>query len=158
MLNTTKTYSVYLKKDATNPLEEAVFVPEGFNLFAFIFGALWALFHRLWFVFVAILALEILVAKSGMMAFSMQYALILVKVWFGFEASNFRAASLERSGYILYDVSTGSNETDAQRRFFDKYTIYKNSYNPVKRGSFGHSEGGFAKTDLSDFTDNKKFS
>ena len=48
MLNRFKLYSVQVNPSSARPYETAEFVPEGFNFFAFAFGPLWALYHRLW--------------------------------------------------------------------------------------------------------------
>jgi hypothetical protein len=132
LFNRTKIYSVLLKKDSANPLEEAIFVAEGFNIFAFLFNAFWALFNKLWLIFIALVIVQGLVHSTQSNPILSQYILIFINIWFGFEANNFKISSLERKGYILYDTVTGVDETDAQRRFYDKYTLFSEKRNIVK--------------------------
>ena len=51
------------------------------------------------------------------------FAIILFHFWFGFEANDLRVRELENKGYVVFDVTSGSNETEAERRFFDKYLM-----------------------------------
>jgi len=116
-------YKVYIDKDAANPIDEAIFIKDGFSFLAFIFNVFWAAFYRLWgvvliyiFFISAVTALEI----YGFVNLEMSTVLRLgFTIWFAFEAVEWRSEDLERKGYTLYDVVSGKNEQDAQRRFLD---------------------------------------
>ncbi len=123
MFTRTKIYSVYVKKDSKNPLDTAVFVKQGFSLWAFLFTSVWALFNRLWFAFVLLLIFSAMFAINEGIEFTM--ASFMLNIWFGFEANNFKARRLERTGYIIYDVVTGIDKLAAQARFYDKYLLQK---------------------------------
>ena len=130
MFGGTKLYEVYVKKDSSRPLEDIVIVSQGFNIWAFIFHFFWAIYNKLWslallfLVFISFEALshQILSDKSGIF-FSLFF--LLVKIWIAFEAHNFKARLLRKKGYVLYDIVTGGNETEAEKRFFDKYVFFK---------------------------------
>lgn len=124
MFARTKIYSVYIKKDS-NPLENAIFIKQGFNFWAFIFNIIWALFNRLWLVAIALFALNCVFVTIDSPA--MALVSFLVNIWFGFEANNFKAAKLEKLGYINFDVVTGIDPLAAKQRFFDKYLFNKQS-------------------------------
>ncbi len=121
MFNRTKIYSVFVKRDAKNPLETAVVIKNGFDIWAFLFVGVWALYNRLWLVSLIVLPLSALMFAND----SPPVALIsiLFSVWFGFEANNFKALKLQKKGYILFDVVTGTDKLAAETRFYDKYLM-----------------------------------
>lgn len=129
MFRKTKLYTVLLKKNAPKPIETAIFVPQGFNIWALAFFSIWALFNRLWILFVVLFAFEILVQfmffTEGTINHSIfiDLSIIVLHIWFGLEANDLKVATLERNGYIVFDVTSGMDEVEAERRFFDKYQL-----------------------------------
>lgn len=143
MFTRTKLYSVYVNKGAYNPLETAVFIKQGFNFWAFLFTSVWAIYNRLWLIFSLLTIIQIMLAVND----SIQFMLIslLVNIWFGFEANNFKSAKLEKKGYILFDVVTGIDELSASQRFFDRYLFNKQQITIPKSGV---SSSDFSKVTL----------
>lgn len=131
-----KIYNVYIKKDVSDPFEQMEFVPEGFSLLAVFLTFFWALYYRVWslaaFSFAVLTALEFAYLQ-GFMPEDMTSVLRLVfSLWVGFEANDWRASSLERRGYILYDVVSGTSEEEARIRFLDNnFSGYGNNTSPV---------------------------
>lgn len=124
----TKLYTVLIKKKSPEPLKETVFVKSGFNLYAFIFFSFWALFNRVWLLAVALFAIEIAASfYPQSLFFDKAYFEILLTAlhfWIGFEANDIKISNLEQNGYIVFDVVSGVDEIDAERRFYDKYLFY----------------------------------
>lgn len=123
MFGREKIYNVYLKPKAKNPLETSIFIEEGFSFMAFIFNAFWALYYRVWSLFifsiVVMILFELLGIKLGLSNEAVNILNIGLYAWIGFEANNWRGASLEKRGYILYDVVSATNSLGAKQRFFD---------------------------------------
>ncbi len=85
-------YTVHRKPDAAP--DDVTLVPEGFNVRAFLFTVLWALWNRLWVlacliavVLVAVATLPAYFGLSSEVAAVMQLAASLL---FGFEANDLR--------------------------------------------------------------------
>lgn len=125
MLNRFKLYSVHINPSAPRPYETAEFVPEGFSLWAFMFGVLWALYHRLWVLAFILLCLNI--ALGGMadtMGFSMASISVLqlgLQVMVGFQANDVRRIALTKRGYIVADMVAAHTLLHAEQRFYDRY-------------------------------------
>ncbi len=125
MLNRFKLYSVHLNPSAPRPYETAEFVPEGFSLWAFMFGVLWALYHRLWVLAFILLCLNIaLGSMADTMGFSMASISVLqlgLQVMVGFQANDARRIALVRQGYIVVDMVAAHTLLHAEQRFYDRY-------------------------------------
>ncbi|MEK6745786.1 MAG: DUF2628 domain-containing protein [Pseudomonadota bacterium] len=124
LLPRTQIYTVHIDPSKPNSVENAVFIREGFNFFAFIFGILWALYHRIWLVAVGLIII------SGLFAFSEEAKLldkmslailqVAVQAIIGFYGNDWRRWTLARRGYIMSDVVVSDNELRAQQRYFDR--------------------------------------
>jgi hypothetical protein len=128
MFTRTRIYSVYVRKDSKNPLDTAIFIKQGFNFLAFLFTMVWAFFNRLWFTGIVLTIFTIFFELGDSIEFST--ASLIMAIWFGFEANNFKSRRLERIGYIIFDVVTGIDKLAAQTRFYDKYLLSKPSVKP----------------------------
>jgi bacteriorhodopsin len=124
LLPSTQIYTVHIDPSKTNPLEKAVFVREGFNLFAFIFGVFWALYHRMWLIAIA---LAIVVVSFGLAEeakaldmVSLTILQIAFNIFVGLQGNDLRRWWLSKRGYIMSDVVVSDNELRAQQRYFDR--------------------------------------
>lgn len=122
-----KIYTVHVKPSADDayPLERqagAIFVPEGFSIWAFLFQVLWALYHRLWLVallmFVALVVVNAVIGYAGLSGGSAFLVQFLVALLIGAEAQNLRRWTLKRRGYELRAVVAGDVVADAEHRYF----------------------------------------
>ena len=52
-------YTVHIHPGDADPMENAILIREGFNFWAFLLSGLWALYHRLWLGFFAIVAVSL---------------------------------------------------------------------------------------------------
>lgn len=120
---TLHTYSVHQKPETTDFIEP-VLVREGFLLWAFLWGPLWLLYHRIWRMAAVFLLLNAaLGAMESYGTLSAQSALLLqmlLQLIVGFEASDMRRNALERSGYELIDIVRETSEARAMLRSCDR--------------------------------------
>jgi len=102
--------------------DRLAFVREGFVWWAALLPFLWAAFHRLWLVLlgwlgvsVSIGAIDAVAGDASGTILSLAFAL-----WFGFAANDLRRWTLERRGWRLVGVTSGSDLDEAEARFFVK--------------------------------------
>ncbi len=123
MFYRTHTYTVHVKDDVTN-IDGVEFVPEGFNLWAFLFGAFWAFYQRLWIaggVIVALQAVAIHFVQSGLFSEGGSSMIqVLLSLALGLFGNDLIRRRLERRGFIFTDVVIAENETKATQRFLDR--------------------------------------
>lgn len=122
------TYLVMAPPGLTDPAvspeaaERMVFIPDRFSWFAFIFSALYLLWHRMWLPLIAYLAisvgLEIAALEIGGSAPG--FAAVVLSLLLGFEANNLRRWSMERTGWRTVGLACGSDLSEAELRFFRK--------------------------------------
>ncbi len=125
MLNRFKLYSVHLNPEAERPYETAEFVPEGFNIYGFLFGELWALYHRQWILAFVLFCINILITVLGEnFGFNPVSTFVLqmgIRVMVGFQGNDAIRASLARRGYIVADLVAAHTLLHAEQRFYDRY-------------------------------------
>ncbi|MFO1242804.1 MAG: DUF2628 domain-containing protein [Rickettsiales bacterium] len=125
LFNRVKIYSVHVDPAASKPMENAVFIPEGFNFFAFLFSVFWALYHRLWIVagvYVLLAGGATLIAKTyGMHPSSVMVIDLGVRIMFALSANDFWRGTLEKKGWITTDVIVAGSEIEATHRFYDRH-------------------------------------
>lgn len=125
-----KTYTVHVKPDAPSPLETAALVKEGFHLWAFIFGIVWALYHRLWGMALLYLLCNIALGVMGERLGMSDAGLAIVQLGFqaimAYLADDFLRAGLKKQGYIIADIVTAESDLRAELRFFERYAAAPN--------------------------------
>lgn len=120
----TKIYTVHINPAKAHAVERAVFVYEGFNFMAFVFGVFWALFQRLWWeaVFIVIVIASLGIAEDS--GYLDTQSVIILQMAFnfiiGFQANDWRRGALSRKGYIMSDVVVSEDKLRAQQRYFDR--------------------------------------
>ena len=124
LFSKTKIYTVHIDPSQERSAEKAVFIREGFSLFAFLFGTIWALYNRLWLVAIIVTAVLIALTTadhkdwlSGQTVMILNFAFTLI---IGLSANDLRRAALGRKGYITSDVVVSDSELLAQQRYFDR--------------------------------------
>ena len=113
------------KYEAAPDPERFVFVRDGFSFWAFLFGPLWMLRHRMWLVLVGYVllvvamhfALRFVGASTGGSAFAMFMLALLV----GMEAGTLRRFTLGRRKWKNLGVIVGDDKESAEQRFFDSW-------------------------------------
>jgi hypothetical protein len=105
--------------------ERLAFVRDGFSFWAFLFGPLWMLRHRMWLVLIGYVvvfamlqfALHVLGASDTVKAI----AGVLLDLLVGIEAGTLRRFTLDRRGWRNVGVVVGDDLEMAERRFFDSW-------------------------------------
>jgi hypothetical protein len=113
-----------LRRSAVAPEPERyVFVRDGFSFWAFLFGPLWMLRHRMWMVFVLYVVISLvlggLVAVMGASDALIFATGLLISLWVGLEAATLRRFTLRHRGFTEAGVISGEDREAAERRFFD---------------------------------------
>ena len=107
---------------APDPVRFA-FVRDGFSFWAFLFGPLWMLRHRMWLVLlgyvVVTVALQVVLGLVGASATVMFLAALLLALLIGFEAATLRRFTLGRRRWTNVGIVVGDDMETAERRFFD---------------------------------------
>ena len=102
--------------------ERVAFVPEGFSWGAFVFGFLWALWHRMWVVALLLFALSAMLSIATNLEFlGPGFAALLqfgIGIIFAFEARSLQAKSLERVGFRRVALIQASNGEAAELVYF----------------------------------------
>jgi hypothetical protein len=105
--------------------ERYVFVRDGFSFWAFLFGPLWMLRHRMWLVFVLFVALSIVLVGLVVVAGASDVVIaaigLLISLWIGLEAATLRRFTLRRRGWRDVGVISGEDREAAECRFFDAW-------------------------------------
>jgi hypothetical protein len=101
------------------------FVRDGFSFWAFLFGPLWMLRHRLWLVLIGYLViaagLQFALAKIDASGNANVLVGVLLALLVGFEAASLRRFTLDRRGWRNLGVVVADERELAERRFFDAW-------------------------------------
>lgn len=99
---------------------DLLLVKEGFCWPAFLFGWLWALWHRMWLTALLLLLVELALAAAAErlgLATAAQVALAFGMMLFvGFAANDWRRRSLRRRGFEEGPAVVGANQAAAEWR------------------------------------------
>jgi hypothetical protein len=111
-------------ESAADPARFA-FVRDGFSLWAFLFGPLWMLRHRMWLVLLGyaavMVAVELALRAVGASAGAGFTVGLLLGILLGVEASTLRRFTLGRRKWTNVGTVVGDNLESAERRFFDAW-------------------------------------
>jgi hypothetical protein len=117
-------YTVYLPRAgvAGPALDDAVFVRDGFHVWAFLFGVLWCLWRGLWLPALALVVLRCLVFGLGYLLglspTAQVLAQLVISLFVGIEAPDLRRWALRRRGHAEAGTVAAADLADAERRFF----------------------------------------
>jgi hypothetical protein len=121
MFNKGKIFTVYEKPEASDPADRTVLLREGFAFWAFIFGALWLIFNRRWWLLLAYMVVatvaEVLCMELGANEVVGVLAQLFIQLMLAFHANDFQGMILERKGYRFAGVLAAETEMHAERRY-----------------------------------------
>jgi len=124
-----------------------VLIKEGFSWGGFLFGMIWALWHRLWIEAAALLALVLavgVIADFIELSEPIEAAVMLtIAVLIGCSGNDWRRESLRQRGYHEIGVVVGSSMEEALRRFLDLRELEAQSHT-VPRTPYQESAAHFA--------------
>lgn len=116
-----KLYSVLIKKNPAEKIEDVVLLKDGFSWLAFFFSGLWFLYYRMWKEFLVLIVVN--VAFVFLAKISSNFDRILLEIAFIFmvalNANYWRAESLKKSGYEFAGLVFGADQVDAKLHFVD---------------------------------------
>lgn len=120
----TRVFTVHRKPSDDFKLEQTIFIPEGFNIIAFIFSFIWMLYHKMWFHALLVFFIVSLLGLAEEQKWFSYATISILQVAFsfivGFHANDWRRAQLASKGYISDDVVVSDNDTRARQRYFDR--------------------------------------
>jgi hypothetical protein len=106
--------------------ERFAFVRDGFSFWAFLFGPLWMLRHRMWLVFAGyVLVVAALEAAFRLMGASFAQRLLaglLIAILIGLEAPTLRRFTLARRRWGNVGIIVGDDLEAAESRFFQAWS------------------------------------
>jgi hypothetical protein len=118
-------YSVHLNPRDANPYESAVFIAEGFNLYAFIFTGFWALYHRLWWMALLFFTLHMgsghYGAAVGLSVTSVGVLEFGFRLMIGLSANDMWRTQLEKRGWVMSDVVVAYSQLEATHRYYERH-------------------------------------
>jgi hypothetical protein len=105
--------------------ERFAFVRDGFSFWAFLFGPLWMLRHRMWLVLVGYVIIAAAMAVSlrlvGASSNGAAFAFFMLQLLVGLEAGTLRRFTLGRRGWRNVGTIVGGDRDAAEQRFFDAW-------------------------------------
>ena len=115
-----------LKKfEAAPDPERFAFVRDGFSFWAFLFGPLWMLWHRMWVVLVGYIAVAALMQVGlryvGAAGGAASFAAFMLALLVGLEAGTLRRFTLGRRGWANVGTIVGTDRETVEQRFFDSW-------------------------------------
>ena len=111
---------------STSDPERFLFVRDGFYCWAFLFGPVWMLVHRLWLVLLGYVVICCLVGAGIYWAGAPNELKVFIgfmlELLVGFEAATLRRWTLTRHGWTMLSFVVGDDAEGAERRFFSEWT------------------------------------
>src|SRR5262249_28319257 len=108
--------------EQTSDPERFQFVRDGFSFWAFLFGPLWMLRHRMWLVLLGyigvVIVLEVAQRLVGVSTGAGLTVSLLLALLVGVEAPRLRRFTLRRPCFTNLGVIVGGDLRAAERRFF----------------------------------------
>lgn len=118
-----KLYTVFIPQRA-NAQDAAVFVKEGFNGYAFVFGIFWAIYHRIWKLVLLIVLFNAMMVYMGNRELFSPLSLAVMQAGFqaiiGLHANDWLRSKLKSRGYVFADMVSGTSLPRAWQRYFDR--------------------------------------
>ena len=115
--------------------DRMVFVRDGFQLSAALFGPLWFIAQRLWLGFlidaVVLAALAAAVVLLRVDSDSAALVAVLVMLLTGFEAASVKRWAYSRGSWRLVDVVVAKDLDAAEHRFFARWNEARDAGSPV---------------------------
>lgn len=91
---------------------EPILIQEGFSFGTLIFGPFWLALHRAWIPAILVLAADVLIALLVPAPFDLALD-IAMALLLGLFGHDLRRWAIERRGYLLTQVISGRDETEA---------------------------------------------
>lgn len=124
MFNRTLIYTVHVPKGYAPRQDEAEFIREGFNFWAFLFTLFWALYHRMWVIAIFLLSIMIFIGTLGNSGYINPPSVWLINLGIqlvvGFMGNDWLRAKYNERGYVFTDIVVGDTALKAKQRFYER--------------------------------------
>lgn len=99
-------------------------IKSGFSFIAAIFNIFWALYHRMWFIFIPLICLNIFLKYNDL---HLEHNILHTSQFlaFLFFAEEMLAFNLHLKGYKVVDVIYALNEEEAEYKFIQRRSQYE---------------------------------
>jgi hypothetical protein len=116
-----KIYTVHVKENNPDALEDIVLVEEGFSWYATILHVFWALYNKMWALSAVIFVFEVIFAMLETSSFINSEVIDAVRCGFllliGANFNDWYRDYLDKKDYIFQEVVSGKNEDDARYKY-----------------------------------------
>ncbi len=143
-----RTFTVHANASLPRAEDHVRLVKEGMARWAILSPLIWFLYHRMWWEGAVYFGLSILIALAGE-AMGLQESITVMlglglQLLAAMEANDFRRLALARKGYQTIAIVHGSDEDEAEARFFANWShaLPEASSNPVTSAVMDRSAGG----------------
>lgn len=117
-------FTIHLRRHGLDPDRDIVVLKDGFSWPAFLIGGLWALWHRMWWVALGLIAGAGMLSGVGSFMFTDSFSPSILSAAFallaGLLAHDLRAWTMERQGFVQSGVVVAENADDALLRYLDR--------------------------------------
>ncbi len=143
-----RTFTVHANASLPRAEDHVRFVKEGMARWAILSPLLWFLYHRMWWEGAAYFGLSILIALAGGgLGLHENITVLLglgVQLLAAMEANDLRRLALARKGYQTVAIVHGSDEEEAEARFFANWSqaLPEASLDPVTSAVLDRSGSG----------------
>ena len=122
-----KIYTVHIDAKHNAPIDDAVFIKEGFSVWAFLFHMLWLAYHRTWMWAGIVLAFFLIAgALEQQELVPVVYSAIAqfgFQIYIGLTGQDWRRKALDARGFTFAGVVSARDDIEAHQRFFDRYAV-----------------------------------
>lgn len=129
-----RSYSILLRRQGLVPERDIVIVKDGFCWPAFFIGAVWALWHRMWWVALALVIGTATLSAIGPLLFADPLSPQILTIAFAFMAGllahDLRVWALERKGFVDYGTVVASDQDEALFGFLENNQDLAGVINP----------------------------
>ncbi|MCE8000737.1 MAG: DUF2628 domain-containing protein [Rhodobiaceae bacterium] len=121
-----RTFTVHANASLPRAEDHVRLVKEGMARWAIVSPLIWFLYHRMWWEGAAYFGLSILIALAGAAVGFQENVTVLLgfglQLIAALEANDLRRLALARKGYQTIAITHGSDEEEAEARFFANWS------------------------------------
>lgn len=117
-----KLYSVFVRENKQQKIDDLIFIKEGFSFLAFIFGTFWFLYNKIWLKFFFFLLLGILFSKlhEAEILGKMEYLFFsfMLSIFIAMNAKEYKTQKLQSLKYKRKFYILANNYEEARIKGF----------------------------------------
>ena len=119
-----KIFSIYLRSNHQDKIDDLKVIKSGFSFYAFIFGALWFLYHKMWFEFAFLFAINLLLMSfsSNISSFDFVIIELVLSFFIGLNANYWYCLKLAKNKYNLFNIIMAKNKDEVCFKIFKEFS------------------------------------